>query len=107
MRMVLAAGFALALAACGGQSAETATETAAAPEAPPPPQATPQEPTIVPAANCTVSATPPASGVSDTATWTSCTPWNSASPLVKKSGSGMEYIVITSGPADGKPPTSS
>jgi FKBP-type peptidyl-prolyl cis-trans isomerase len=105
--MVLAAGFALALAACGGQSNEAATETAAAPETSPAPEATTTEPAVVPATNCTVSATPPASGASDTATWTSCTPWNSTSPVVKKTGSGMEYIVIASGPADGKPPTSS
>jgi FKBP-type peptidyl-prolyl cis-trans isomerase len=104
MRIVLAAGFALALAACGDQGVETATE-AAAPETPAP-EPTTTEPTIVPASNCSVSATPPASGVSDTATWTSCTPWNSASPLVKKTGSGMEYIVIASGPAEGKAPTS-
>ena len=106
MRLVLAAGFALALTACGGQSNEATTEPATASETPPPPAATPTEPAIVPASNCTVSATPPASGVSDAATWTSCTPWNSAGPLVKKTGSGMEYIVIASGPAGGKPPTS-
>lgn len=107
MRIVLTAGIALALAACGEQSTDAATETtAAAPETPPAPEATTQEPTIVPASNCTASATPPASGVSDTATWTSCTPWNSASPLVKKTGSGMEYIVIASGAASGVAPTS-
>lgn len=105
MRMLVAAGIALALAACGEQTAETAAAPTAAPEAPPAPETTTQEPTIVPASNCTVSATPPASGVSDTATWTSCTPWNSASPLVKKTGSGMEYIVIASGDAAGVPPT--
>jgi FKBP-type peptidyl-prolyl cis-trans isomerase len=107
MRIVLAAGFALALAACGGQSTEATTETAAAPETPPAPEATTQEPAVVPASNCTVSATPPASGVSDTATWTSCTPWNSANPLVKKTGSGMEYLVIASGAASGVAPTTS
>jgi FKBP-type peptidyl-prolyl cis-trans isomerase len=100
MRLVLAAGFALALAACGGQQ-----EEAAAPEATPEPAVTTTEPAVVPASNCTVSATPPASGISDTATWTSCTPWNSASPLVKKTGSGMEYIVIASGAASGVAPT--
>jgi FKBP-type peptidyl-prolyl cis-trans isomerase len=104
MRMVLAAGFALALAACGGQQEETATQPEAAPE---PATTTAEEPAIVPASNCTVSTTPPASGVSDTATWTSCTPWNSASPLVKKTGSGMEYIVIASGAASGVAPTTS
>jgi len=106
MRTVLAAGLALALVACG-QNNEAATETAAAPENPPAPEATTTEPAVVPASNCTVSATPPASGISDTATWTSCTPWNSASPLVKKTGSGMEYIVIASGPATGVAPTTS
>lgn len=100
MRLVLAAGFALALAACGAQQEEAATQPASEPAAPA------AEPAVVPAANCTVSATPPASGVSDTATWTSCTPWNSASPLVKKTGSGVEYIVITSGAASGVAPTS-
>jgi FKBP-type peptidyl-prolyl cis-trans isomerase len=102
MRLVLAASFALALAACGGQQEEAATQPEAAPES----AATTTEPAVVPASNCTVSATPPASGISDTATWTSCTPWNSASPLVKKTGSGMEYIVIASGAASGVAPTS-
>lgn len=101
MRIVLAAGFALALAACGGQQEEAATQPEAASE----PATTAEESAVVPASNCTVSAAPSASGVSDTATWTSCTPWNSASPLVQKTGSGMEYIVIASGAAGGVAPT--
>lgn len=100
MRRVLAAGLVLALAACGGQQDETATPPALEPAA------AAEEPAVVPASNCTVSATPTTSGVSDAATWTACTPWNSASPLVQKTGSGMEYIVIASGPADGRAPTS-
>jgi FKBP-type peptidyl-prolyl cis-trans isomerase len=100
MRMLLAASLVLALSACSpkneavdGSAAESATAESETREA------------IVPAANCSVSTAPPASGVSDTATWTSCTPWNSASPLVKKAGSGMEFIVIASGPPEGMAPT--
>jgi len=32
-------------------------------------------------------------------------PWKSDGADVKKTGSGMEYIVLASGPADGVPPT--
>ncbi len=101
MRVILAAGAALLVAACGGPSDDAGTETATET----PIAETPAEEAIVPASNCTVSATPPVSGVSDAATWTKCTPWNSASPLVKKTGSGVEYIVIASGAAQGVPPT--
>jgi peptidylprolyl isomerase len=91
MRTVLAASLVLVLSACSPRN-EAADESAT-------------REAIVPAANCTVSSPSPTSGVSDTATWTSCTPWNSASPLVKKTGSGVEYIEIASGPPEGVPPT--
>jgi FKBP-type peptidyl-prolyl cis-trans isomerase len=40
---------------------------------------------------------------SDAAAWTKHTPWNSASPDVRKTGSGLEYVVLKSGPASGAP----
>jgi FKBP-type peptidyl-prolyl cis-trans isomerase len=40
---------------------------------------------------------------SDAAAWTKYTPWNSAGPDVKKTGSGLEYVVLKSGPANGAP----
>lgn len=46
----------------------------------------------------------PAAKVSDTAAWAKYAPWNSAGPDVKKTGSGVEYIVLGSGPAGGAPP---
>jgi FKBP-type peptidyl-prolyl cis-trans isomerase len=33
--------------------------------------------------------------------WAKFTPWNSAAPEVKKTASGLEYVVLASGPADG------
>lgn len=33
--------------------------------------------------------------------WAKFSPWNSAAPEVKKTASGLEYVVIDSGPADG------
>ncbi len=35
--------------------------------------------------------------------WAKHTPWNSSAPEVKKTASGLEYIVLASGPADGVP----
>jgi peptidylprolyl isomerase len=93
MRMILAAGAALILAACGERAAETPAADGAATAG-----------SIVPAPACAISESPAPSGVSDTATWEKCTPWNSASPLVKKTGSGVEYVVVVSGPEDGIPP---
>lgn len=46
--------------------------------------------------------TPPQSNA---AAWAKYSPWNSASPDVKKTGSGVEYVVLASGPADGLAPT--
>jgi FKBP-type peptidyl-prolyl cis-trans isomerase len=40
---------------------------------------------------------------SDAAAWTKYTPWNSKGADVKKTGSGLEYIVLKSGPASGQP----
>jgi FKBP-type peptidyl-prolyl cis-trans isomerase len=33
--------------------------------------------------------------------WAKHTPWNSAAPEVKKTASGLEYVVLANGPADG------
>lgn len=46
--------------------------------------------------------TPPPSNAS---AWSKYAPWNSAGPDVKKTGSGLEYIVIAEGKAGGAPPT--
>jgi peptidylprolyl isomerase len=40
----------------------------------------------------------------DAAAWSRAMPWNSASPDVRKTGSGLEYIIVRSGPAEGQPP---
>jgi FKBP-type peptidyl-prolyl cis-trans isomerase len=40
---------------------------------------------------------------SDKAAWTKYMPWNSAGPDVKKTGSGLEYVVIKKGPSNGAP----
>ena len=83
MRIVLAAGFALALMACGEKPAPDTAATTPAPEA----------------------ATPPsAAKAADAAAWAAHVPWKSDGADVKKTGSGMEYIVLASGPADGVPP---
>ena len=42
--------------------------------------------------------------VSDTAAWEKYTPWNSELPDVKKTGSGLEYIVLKSGDPSGPSP---
>jgi len=46
--------------------------------------------------------TPPPS---NSAAWSKYAPWNSASPDVKKTGSGVEYVVIADGKAGGAPPS--
>lgn len=48
------------------------------------------------------SMTPPPSNA---AAWSKYAPWNSDGPDVKKTGSGLEYVVIASGPAGGAAPT--
>jgi len=69
MRFLLAAGPALALAACGGAAA-------------------------------------PADGVktADAAAWAKYAPWKSDLPEVVKTGSGLECVVLASGPEAGVPP---
>ena len=84
MRIVLAAGFALALMACGEKPAPETAATTPASEA-----ATPSSP----------------AKAADAAAWAAHIPWKSDGAEVKKTGSGMEYIVLASGPADGVPPT--
>lgn len=46
--------------------------------------------------------TPPPS---NSAAWSKYAPWNSAGPDVKKTGSGLEYVVIAEGKAGGVAPT--
>ena len=82
MRIILAAGFALSLIACGEKPAPESA-AASAPE----------------------TATQAAVKSADAAAWAAHVPWKSDSADVKKTGSGMEYIVLASGPADGVPPT--
>lgn len=84
MRIVVAAGCALALIACGQKPApEIAAAPAPAPEV----------------------AAPAAVKSADAAAWATHVPWKSDGVDVKKTGSGMEYIVLASGPPEGVPPT--
>lgn len=85
MRILLAAVSAFVLAACGEPTTPAAPETPAA-EAP-----------------------APAAGMKavDAAAWTKYVPWNSALPEVVKTGSGLEYVVLASGPAEGVSPKAS
>ena len=87
MRIALLAGVVVLLAACGEKPATDAGTAASPVETPPAPAA------------------PPSSHPADAAAFVKYVPWNHAHPDVKKSGSGMEYVVLASGPADGKPPT--
>src|SRR5690349_2400500 len=97
MRIALLASAALALlaAACGEKPATdgasaASTETAAPADASTPPPAAPAA----------------AGGKAvDAAAFAKYVPWNHAQPDVKKSGSGMEYVVLASGPAGSKSPT--
>jgi peptidylprolyl isomerase len=94
MRTLLAACAVLALAACGEKKVDTAATTEpAAPAASTPAAAEPAAP-----------AAPEAYGKPiDTAAWTKYVPWNHAWPEVKKTGTGLEYVVLGSG--KGKSPT--
>lgn len=44
------------------------------------------------------------SNAADTKAWQELVPWKSDAPVVKKTGSGLEYVVLASGPADGETP---
>jgi len=85
MRIFMTAGFAFALAACGearvpgAPTVETPTS-----EAPAAPAATAKS--------------------ADAAAWAKYVPWKSDLPEVVKTGSGLEYVVLASGPADGVSP---
>jgi peptidylprolyl isomerase len=85
MRILLAAVSAFALAACGEPSAPVAPEA--------PTAATP-----APAASAKAV---------DAAAWAKYVPWNSELPEVVKTGSGLEYVVLASGPAEGVSPKAS
>lgn len=86
-RTVLFSVAILALAACG--QGETPAESAAS--AGPDAAATPE-----PAA--------PAAKAADAAAFQKFVPWNSEAPEVQKAGSGMEYVVLASGPEGGVAP---
>lgn len=85
-RLTIAAAGLLALTACG-DNAPTPAEPAA-------PSAM-MEPSPAPV---------PAAKAADAAAFAKYVPWNSALPEVVKTGSGLEYVVLASGPADGVPP---
>ena len=90
MRILFFAGSVFALAACGGP----ATPAAPAGEAP----------------TAEAPATPaPAAGVktADAAAWSKYAPWKSDLPEVVKTGSGLECVVLASGPETGVPPKAS
>lgn len=92
MRIVIAAAFAISLTACNGQSATIDPAT---------PSGT---------AETTGAAAPaPETGakMADSAAWAKHVPWNNDAAEVQKTGSGVEYVVLASGPADGVPPASS
>lgn len=90
MRILSLAGFALALAACGGPT----TPTAPGAETP---------------AGETASTPAPAAGVksADAAAWAKYAPWKSDLPEVVKTGTGLECVVLASGPEGGVPPKAS
>jgi len=92
MRIALLAGVALMFAACGEKPATDGASAPAETAAPAEPAATPP-----PAA--------PGAKAVDAAAFSKYVPWNHAHPDVKKSGSGMEYVILASGPPDGKGPT--
>ena len=85
MRILLVAISAFALAACGEAT-------------------TPSKPM-----GDTPAAPVPASGAkaTDAAAWAKYVPWNHDLPEVVKTGSGVEYVVLASGPADGVAPKAS
>jgi FKBP-type peptidyl-prolyl cis-trans isomerase len=87
MRILLVAGSVFALAACDGATSSTApaTETPSA-EAPTTPA--------------------PVAGVktADAAAWAKYQPWKSDLPEVVKTGTGLECVVLASGPEGGVPP---
>ena len=85
MRILLVAISAFALAACGEAT-------------------TPAKPM-----GDTPAAPVPASGAkaTDAAAWAKYVPWNHDLPEVVKTGSGVEYVVLASGPADGVAPKAS
>jgi FKBP-type peptidyl-prolyl cis-trans isomerase len=90
MRILLVAGSVLALAACG----QAVTPGAPSPETP----------------TAETPATPaPAAGVktADAAAWAKYAPWNSDLPEVVKTGSGLECVVLASGPETGVAPKAS
>ena len=90
MRILILAGSVFALAACGGP----ATPAAPAGEAP----------------TAEAPATPaPAAGAktADAAAWAKHAPWKSDLPEVVKTGTGLECVVLASGPETGVAPKAS
>src|SRR5690348_11352064 len=94
MRIALLASAALLAAACGEKPATDGASAPASSEAAAPAAAEPATPPAAPGAKAV-----------DAAAFAKYVPWNHAMPDIKKSGSGMEYVVLASGPATGKSPT--
>jgi len=90
MRILFAAISVLALAACGEANA-------------------PATPAPTPEGAAAPAATAPTAGAkaADAAAWAKYVPWKHDLPEVVKTGSGVEYIVLASGPANGVPPKAS
>lgn len=90
MRILILAGSVFALAACGGPAAP------AAPASETPTAETPATPA-------------PVAGVktADAAAWAKYAPWKSDLPEVVKTGSGLECVVLASGPEGGAMPKAS
>lgn len=120
LRVSVSAALVLALAACGQKEepAAPATSPAATPAPATPAPTTDATPAATPAPDATPApaaaadakpATPAASTgkATDDAAWAKYVPWKSTNPGVKKTGSGLEYVVLGSGPASGKSPTAS
>lgn len=60
---------------------------------------------IVTLSGCSSAPDPvPVVDAADAAAWSKYVPWNSAAENVVKTGTGMEYIVLATGPADGELP---
>jgi FKBP-type peptidyl-prolyl cis-trans isomerase len=83
MRIVLVAGCAMALSACGERAANDRENAGG----------------IASAAERETGAK-----MANSSAWAKHVPWNSEGAEVKKTGSGVEYVVLASGPPKGAPP---
>jgi FKBP-type peptidyl-prolyl cis-trans isomerase len=102
MRMLLAAVSVMALAACQGEQTPAGAE-----ETPPADAASGAAPAAdgaTPAADPAPPAAAPGAKSVDNAAFQKYVPWKSDQPEIQKPG-GIEYVVLASGDAAGKPPT--